>query len=94
MNAEAAYIRDAIGRGEYRMALAQWNDYAKRLRIAVEKGVIPLEQMDEARALVEWSRAALESVRAQLREQLHELEVARAYNILPGRSSTRIETRL
>lgn len=93
MNAEADYIREAIGRGEYRMALVQWNDYAKHLRLALEKGVLPHEQMEEARMLVEWSRAALQSAQAHLRERFHELEVARIYNTFPGARPGLIEMR-
>jgi hypothetical protein len=85
MNAEADYIRDAIRREEYPKALAQWNDYARHLRSAIEAGTLPADQMEEARALFGWSREVLLGARAQLRARVHELEVAAAYQVSQGR---------
>ncbi|MBZ5580164.1 MAG: hypothetical protein LAP40_26695 [Acidobacteriia bacterium] len=94
MNAEAEYIREAIGREEYRKALAQWNDYAKHLRQAIEAGMLSAGQREEARALMEWSRRTLLGARAHLRARYHELEVAAAYKGHPAAQSGHIETRL
>ena len=80
MNASADYIRHAIEHEQYANALAQWNHYARQLRQAVESGILPAEQMEEARALYQWARPVLLSAQAHLRYRYHELEVAAAYN--------------
>lgn len=79
MNNEPESIREAIGREEYRRALALWNEYARRLREAIETGALRREQMDEARALYGWSRAVLSGARAHMQARYQELEVAAAY---------------
>lgn len=79
MNASADYIRRAIEHEQYADALMQWNHYVRHLRQAVESGILPAEQMEEARALYEWARPVLLSAQAHLRYQYHELEVAAAY---------------
>ena len=84
MNAEAEFIRQAIAREQYQTALVQWNAYIRQLERAIEAGSLSAEQMAEVRALVEGSRAALLSARAQLRAHYHELEVAAAYNGHPA----------
>ncbi len=94
MNAEVDYIRKAIEREEYAKALAQWSDYARHLRRAVESGRIPAEQMAEARALYEWARPLLLSARAHLRDRYHQLEVAAAYNLRAVERPRALDTRL
>ena len=79
MNASADYIRQAIEHEQYADALMQWNHYARHLRQAVESGVLPAGQMEEARALYKWARPVLLSAQAHLRYRYHELEVAAAY---------------
>lgn len=93
MNAEAEYIREAIRREQYREALAQWNDYARHLRHAAEAGTLALDQMEDARKLYEWARPVLLGGRAQLRERVHELEVAAAYRRPPEKRPKRIDAR-
>ena len=94
MNAASEYIREAIQREQYSEALAQWNGYARQLRVAVEAGVLPADQMQEARALFEWSRTVLLGARAQLQAQVHKLEVAAAYARRPAGPAGHIEVRL
>ncbi len=94
MNAEASYIRDAISSEEYQRALAQWNDYAARLRRAIEAGTLSDDQMEEARALFEWSRGVLLGARAHLRDRYRQLEAAAAYNTRPATGPGRFVTRL
>ena len=94
MNAEAAYIRDAISREEYPKALVQWNAYARQLRQAIEAGGLSEQQMKEAGELFEWSRQALLGARAHLRDRFHTLEVAAAYQEDPVRRRGSLETRL
>ena len=94
MNAAAEYIREAIGREQYRNALVQWNDYARQLRQAIEAGTLAADQMEDARRLYEWARPVLLGGRAQLRERVHELEVATAYRAAPEKEPKRIDARL
>ena len=89
MNAQADSIREAIRRGEYTQALAEWNGYAGQLCDAIRAGVLPHGQMEEARALVEWSRGTLLGARAHLRARLHALEVAAAYERRAGSPARR-----
>lgn len=93
MNAAAEYIREAIRKEEYQKALAQWHGYASHLREAVEAHMLPPDQMEEARALFEWSRGILLGARAQLRERYHQLEVAAAYNRGPVARPGLLDTR-
>ena len=83
MNNQSESIREAISCQEYHRALALWNDYARRLRHAVEAGALGPEQMEEARALYNWSRAVLSGARAHMRTRYRELEVAAAYRHPP-----------
>jgi len=86
----AARIRDAIARGQYREAWQLWNAYAARLENQLRAGACGAEgaapAMAEARDLYEWSRVALLSARAHLRERCHALEVATLYG--PRRNHT------
>ena len=90
----AAYIRDAIGREQYREALARWNDYARQLGEAAQAGTLAPDQMEEARRLYEWARPVLVGGRAQLRERVRELEVAVAYRRRPDKRRSRIDARV
>ncbi|HLK49821.1 MAG TPA: hypothetical protein VKT49_16880 [Bryobacteraceae bacterium] len=94
MHAAAEYIREAIRRGQYGEALAQWNDYARQLRHATEAGTLAPDQMEEARRLYEWARPLLLGGRAQLRQRVRELEVAAAYRQCPEKRPSRIDARL
>ena len=94
MHAAAEYIRESIGREQYGEALAQWNDYARQLRQAIEAGRLEPDQMEEARRLYEWARPLLICGRAQLRERVHELEVAVAYRGRPEARRSRIDARV
>lgn len=94
MHAAAEYIREAIRREQYREALAQWNDYARQLRAAAEAGTLAPDQMEEARRLYEWARPILLGGRAQLRDRVHELEVAAAYGRRPSAPARHLETRI
>ncbi|HEY1240532.1 MAG TPA: hypothetical protein VGF16_08235 [Bryobacteraceae bacterium] len=94
MNAEGAYILEAIGREEYHKALVQWKTYAQRLRRAVEAGLLSGDQMEEARRLYEWARPLLLGARAHLQAQIDELAVAAAYTRPAPPPRRRIETRL
>ena len=94
MHDAAESIRDAIGREQYGEALARWNDYARQLRQAAQAGTLALDQMEQARALFEWAHPILLGGRAQLRERVHELEVAAVYGRSPGGRRSRIVARL
>jgi hypothetical protein len=93
MNAAAEYIREAIRNEEYQKALAQWHGYASHLREAVEAHTLPPNQMEEARALFEWSRGMLLGARARLREQYGQIEVAAAYSRRPAARPGLLDTR-
>ncbi len=92
MNAELDYIRHAIEHEEYGKALVQWNDYAAHLRQAIEAGILPVDQLEEARAVYEWARPVLLSARAHLRDQYHQIEVAAAYHSRPSIRLHRVDT--
>ena len=94
MNAELDYIRQAIAREEYAKALAQWNDYVRHVRRALESGSLSAGQMQEARALYEWARPVLLSARAHLRDRIHEIEVAAAYTFRQASSRGRLDTHM
>lgn len=94
MNAELDYIRQAIAREEYAKALAQWNDYVRHVRRALESGGFSAGQMEEARALYEWARPVLLSARAHLRDRCRELHVAAVYTARPVARSGGLDTRL
>ena len=94
MHAAVQYIRQAIQRDQYGEALAEWDEYARQLRQALEAGTLAPDQMDEVRGLFEWARPILLGSRAQLRERVHELEVAVAYRRATEKQTSRIETRL
>jgi hypothetical protein len=94
MHAAAEYIRDAIRRERYAEALAQWKDYAGQLRQAIDAGTLAADQMEDARKLYEWARPVVLGGRAQLRERVHELEVATAYRGAPEKKPKRIDARL
>jgi len=92
VNAEAEYIRQAIAREDYRQALVQWDDYARRLGSAAGAGILSAGQMGELRALYEWARPALLGARAQLLDQYRQLEAAAAYRTSPASPAGSLRT--
>lgn len=79
MNAEAAYIREAIAGEDYEKALAQWNTYTHQIEQAIEAGILSPDQMGELRELFEWSRTVLLCAREHLRDRCRSLDAVGAY---------------
>jgi len=79
VNAEAAFIRDAVAAEQYDKALLQWKSYTSQLREALAAGCLSDEQMQELRDLYQWARLMLRSAQAHLRQRNSALGVAAAY---------------
>jgi hypothetical protein len=90
VNAEAAFIRDAIATEQYEKALPQWQSYTRQLRKALAAGSLSEEQMQELRDLYQWGRLMLRSAQAHLRQRNNSLGVAAAY----GRSEQEARIRV
>jgi len=76
-------IRQAVATGEFRKALALWNQYAAGLREELSRGQLSQGDFDEAGALVKWCRLELLCVRARALERLNRLRVAAEYAAPP-----------
>jgi hypothetical protein len=92
VNAEAAFIRDAIAGEQYERALIQWSAYTRQIRDAIESGTLSVAQMEELSDLFQWGRAMLLSARAHLRDRQQALEVAAVYNPHPAEGPHSVRT--
>ena len=72
-------IRKAIASGEYRAALEEWRLYARELEAYAADPAAAKHRLEEAGALVEWSRSVVLCAKAQARDLLNGLQVARSY---------------
>ncbi len=72
-------IRLAVSSGEFRKALALWEDHARQLREEIRSGTFTKQKLAEARELVEWCRITALCAKAHAQARLHQIAVARKY---------------
>lgn len=85
-------IRRAVASGEFRKALALWEDYARQLRQELRSGTLSSEKFAEMRDLVEWCGAATLCARAQAQAQLNRAGAAQQYFGSRSQPAPRIST--
>jgi hypothetical protein len=72
-------IRRAVGSGEFRKALALWQEHARHLRQEIRNGTFTKEQLAETRELVEWCRVTGLCARSHAQARLNQIAAARRY---------------
>jgi hypothetical protein len=82
-------IRRAVASGEFRKALALWQDHARQLRQEIRSGTFSKEKLAEARELVEWCRVTALCTRSHAQARLNQIAAARRYAPPPGRPAPR-----
>jgi hypothetical protein len=72
-------IRRAVASGEFRKALALWEDHARQLRQEIRNRTLTKEKLAEARELVEWCRVTALCARSHAQSRLNQIAAARRY---------------
>jgi len=74
-----ADLRNAVASGEFRKALALWEDHARQLRGELQSGRFTKEKLAETRELAEYCRVTALCARAHAQARLNRIAVARRY---------------
>jgi hypothetical protein len=91
-SAQTAAIRHAVACGEFGRVISLWNEYASQLQGEISRGACTRARMEEARALVEWSRRTVARARAHAQSRLDSLRVAEQYMQKAQRSPALLRT--
>jgi hypothetical protein len=82
-------IRRAFASGEFRKALALWQDHARQLRQEIRSGTFSKEKLAATHELVEWCRITALCARSHAQSRLNRIAVAQRYAVPSGQPSPR-----
>ena len=89
----AECIRQAVASGEFRKALALWEDHARQLREEIRSGRSSSAKLAEARDLVEWCRITALCAKGHAQAQLNRIGVAARYETQRVAPASRLSAR-